>query len=250
MRLIKGVIVIVMVAALGLAVADQSASPAFAATPGTWTVDSLATSGCDAFDTVFNVSYSDIDPAEDYYQETIVSDGTDVYMDELVGPTTPFDTTWALYDSDDRGLQTASFPIPSPVTVVFTLHDSTMTPIYRTTLSYDCSGGSYVILSSGPVGTSTTAEPVPGPDMVPIPDHAVVGAVLTDTVVYFAPQADAATDIVIEAGKTYWVYGMDESRAYYKVMMSGRFFWLPAATMGPNYDEVWNGTPLPTVVVD
>lgn len=98
----------------------------------------------------------------------------------------------------------------------------------------------------GAVATSDT----PGPDMVPIPDQAVVGAVVSDTVVYFAPQADAATDIVIEAGKTLWVYGVDASGAYYQVMLSGKLFWVPVGTMGPNYDDVWNGTPLPTAVVE
>lgn len=94
------------------------------------------------------------------------------------------------------------------------------------------------------------AEPMPGPDMVPIPENAVVGAVLTDTVVYYAPRPDAATGIVIEAGKTLWVYGLDASGAFYKVMLSGKLFWLPAETLGPNYDSVWNGWPLPTDIVE
>ena len=90
---------------------------------------------------------------------------------------------------------------------------------------------------------------VPGPDMVLIPEQAVVGAFVVDTVAYFAPQADAATEIVIEAGKTMWVYGVDESGMYYKVMLSGKYFWVPVGTLGPNYDEVWNGAPLPTDIV-
>lgn len=93
-------------------------------------------------------------------------------------------------------------------------------------------------------------EPIPGPDMVPIPDNAVVGAVLTDTPVYYAPHPDAATGIIIEAGKTLWVYGMDASGDFYKVMLSGKLFWLPVETMGPNYDSVWNGWPLPTDIVE
>ena len=86
--------------------------------------------------------------------------------------------------------------------------------------------------------------------MVPIPDQAVVGAFVADTVAYFAPQADAATDIAIEAGKTMWIFGVDGSGMYYKVMLSGKYFWVPVNTVGPNYDEVWNGAPLPTTVVE
>jgi hypothetical protein len=90
---------------------------------------------------------------------------------------------------------------------------------------------------------------LPGPDMVPIPSTAVVGAFVATTPIYFAPQADAATTILMEAGKTAWVYGVDASGGFYKVMLAGKFFWVPVKTMGPNYDAVWNGKPLPTDVV-
>lgn len=90
----------------------------------------------------------------------------------------------------------------------------------------------------------------PGPDLVPIPEHAVGGAFVTDTPIYFAPEPGAATDIVMEQGKTVWVYGLDESRRFYQVMLAGKLFWVPVDTIGPNYDEVWRGTPLPTVVVE
>lgn len=82
-----------------------------------------------------------------------------------------------------------------------------------------------------PIDDDDDAAPMPGPDMVPIPENAVVGAVLTDTPVYYAPHADAATGIMIEAGKTLWVYGMDANRAFYMVMLSGKLFWLPVTTL-------------------
>lgn len=89
----------------------------------------------------------------------------------------------------------------------------------------------------------------PGPDMVDIPSQAVVGAFVQTTPVYFAPRSDAGTTTTMEAGKTAWVYGIDATGQFYKVMLAGKFFWVPVSTMGPNYDEVWNGTPLPTTVV-
>ena len=91
---------------------------------------------------------------------------------------------------------------------------------------------------------------VAGPDMVPIPSTAVVGSFVVTTPAYFEPRADAATDIVLTVGKTLWVFGVDASGEFYKVMISGRFFWVPVETMGPNFDEVWQGRPLPTDIVE
>ena len=92
---------------------------------------------------------------------------------------------------------------------------------------------------------------LPGPDQVPIPEGSVVGAFVATTPIYFAPEADAVVpSIVMEAGKTAWVYGVDASGQYYRVMLAGKLFWVPVSTMGPNYDAVWNGTPLPTTVVN
>lgn len=113
------------------------------------------------------------------------------------------------------------------------------------------SGGTYSLTISGPGNILTGGAPgVPGPDMVPLPPTAVVGAFVTTTPVYFAPRADALTTVIMEAGKTVWVFGLDASGQYYKAVISGQYFWVPKATMGPNYDEVWLGRPLPTVVVD
>lgn len=120
--------------------------------------------------------------------------------------------------------------------------------IWNGTLYYNYDLGSGEAETGGE--STTITEPVPGPDMVEIPSTAVVGAVAADTPVYFAPQAGAATGTTIEAGKTLWVYGVDASGGFYKVMLSGKFFWLPVSSMGPNYDNVWQGTPLPTDVVD
>lgn len=88
-----------------------------------------------------------------------------------------------------------------------------------------------------------------GPDMIPIPPHVSQGTFVTTTNALFAPDAAAVTPHVMEAGRSVWVYGIDESGEFYYVALSGRFFWVPADTIGPNYDEVWNGRPLPTEVV-
>ncbi|MBP8972715.1 MAG: hypothetical protein KBH93_02475 [Anaerolineae bacterium] len=128
--------------------------------------------------------------------------------------------------------------------------------------SFNIPGGHsfYIVVQSNfgladvglPCTFSFTSGPVafrPGPDMVPIPEHAVVGLVLADTPVYARPAAGEATSTIITAGKTLWVFGVDGTGQFYQVMLSGRFFWLPVSAMGPNPDAMWNSRPLPTVVV-
>ena len=77
----------------------------------------------------------------------------------------------------------------------------------------------------------------------------MVGAFVSDTPLYFAPRLDAVTGKSIQAGKTLWVTGLSADRAFYQVVLAGDYLWVPAATVGPNYDAVWNGTPLPTTVI-
>lgn len=126
-------------------------------------------------------------------------------------------------------------------------HNSPITFIYRdiessaeASITVDCTTGAIV----------RTGPNAPGPDLVPIPEQAVVGSIVQTTPLYYEPRESALTDTVMEAGKTLWIYGMDESGAYYKGMLAGILFWLPVDTVGPNYDEVWHGTPLPADVVD
>jgi len=89
----------------------------------------------------------------------------------------------------------------------------------------------------------------PGCRPVYLPEGAVVGTFLTDTVAHWAPGKVTEPNIVFNAGKTAWVLGVDESGEFYKLAYLCDYLWVPVEAMGPNYDEVWNGTPLPTTVV-
>jgi hypothetical protein len=93
-------------------------------------------------------------------------------------------------------------------------------------------------------------SPIPGPDMVAMPEGAVVGAFTADTPLYYAPKPDATTSYTMTAGKTLWVTGMDASGRFYQVVLAGQFLWVPVDTIGPNDDAVWNGEPLPTTIVE
>lgn len=89
----------------------------------------------------------------------------------------------------------------------------------------------------------------PGPDMVTLPETAAVGTFVASTPAFWAPDPGAGTGVVFEAGKTIWVLGTDDSGHYYKVVLSGIYLWVPVESLGPNYDEVWNGAPLPTEIM-
>ncbi len=137
-----------------------------------------------------------------------------------------------------------------PVSVVVPDH-TPLSLIYRDIyssaaagFSVDCTTGEVIN-----VWTSSTLGQA-GPDMVALPDNAVVGKFLDWTPLYYLPAAGATSDYHMEPGQSLWVCGVDSSSQFYKVVMSGQFYWVPVSSMGPNYDDVWNGQPLPTTIVE
>ncbi len=93
--------------------------------------------------------------------------------------------------------------------------------------------------------------PVPGCDvLLPIPKTAVGGTFVADAPVYWSPGKLTNPLVTIKAGNSARVIGLDASGQYYKIIWVCGYVWVPKATMGPNYDAVWNGAPLPVGVVD
>jgi hypothetical protein len=90
---------------------------------------------------------------------------------------------------------------------------------------------------------------IPGCDLLPIPETAVVGSFTAAAEVSWAPGQLVAPATTITAGNTAWVLGMDASGQYYKIIWSCDHLWVPVNSMGPNFDDVWQGRPLPTEVV-
>jgi hypothetical protein len=89
-------------------------------------------------------------------------------------------------------------------------------------------------------------QAAPGCDVqMPIPDTAVVGAFVRTTPAYWAPDKLTNPLITIPVGKTAWVLGTDPSGRYYEIVWVCDLLWVPVNTMGPNYDDVWKGRPLP-----
>lgn len=90
----------------------------------------------------------------------------------------------------------------------------------------------------------------PGPDMVEIPAGSVVGTFTGWTNLYSAPLEGAISEHVMAPGQWLWVTGLDESGLFYQVILSGKFLWSPVENIGPTYDDVWHGMPLPTQTVE
>ncbi len=130
---------------------------------------------------------------------------------------------------------TASFP----GTITFAIPDTGMT-----LLNYDINTPNNV------TWTISCGSSLAGSDMVTLPAGSVVGTFVATTPLYYLPAADALSDSVMTVGQSLWVTGLSADGLFYQVILSGQFLWAPVETMGPNYDDVWNGTPLPTQVVD
>jgi hypothetical protein len=85
---------------------------------------------------------------------------------------------------------------------------------------------------------------------LPIPPTAVVGTFLGNTPTYYSPGLLVVPSVVIEAGKTAWTLGVDETGAYRKIIWACQYLWVQEGSMGPNFDDVWHGKPLPMDVVE
>jgi hypothetical protein len=126
--------------------------------------------------------------------------------------------------------------------------------VYRSRLVITCEAygpatEAYIVNSALDGGAAK--EPIPGCDMmINLPSNAVVGAFVSNAPLFYAPGKLIHPYTELEAGKTAWVLGQDASGDFYKILWSCTFAWVTADRMGPNYDAVWNGTPLPITVVD
>jgi hypothetical protein len=119
--------------------------------------------------------------------------------------------------------------------------------------------GLYLEYANGPSAVAWTFSTYPltasgtaaGCDaLVPLPETAVVGTITDNAAVFGSPDAGAITNTVLTIGKTFWMDGLDSSGVYRKTLISCTWAWVEAAKTGPNFDKVWNGTPLPGHTAD
>jgi len=137
----------------------------------------------------------------------------------------------------------------SPIQIVYNLAAGTIYYAVVIDDTFAQTGGDYKLAFSGPGDIFFGG--LAGCDvLLPIPATAVGGAFVADAPVYWKPGELTNPLVTIKAGNTARVIGQDASGQYYKIIWVCDFVWVPKATMGPNYDAVWNGAPLPTNVVE
>jgi hypothetical protein len=145
---------------------------------------------------------------------------------------------------------TAAYSVPAhtPVTLTVTTYNDPNYlggVSYVDTMTWDCTTGLEM------VAPAPDSALLPGCDvLMPIPATTVGGAFVADAPTSWAPGKPTEPLVTIPAGNTARVIGLDASGAYYKIIWECDFLWVPKNTMGPNYDNVWNGAPLPTAVVE
>ncbi len=96
---------------------------------------------------------------------------------------------------------------------------------------------------------STTFYSAPSCNIPPL-DNAVVGRFISGSAIYWEPGKLTSPVVTIGVGESAWIYGVDATGEYYKIAWSCQTRWVAVDTMGPNYDDVWQGRPLPTEVVE
>jgi hypothetical protein len=117
--------------------------------------------------------------------------------------------------------------------------------LYRVVVTANCNNGVLTMKSEGGV-----AGPEPGCDAVlDIPSTAVGGQFVTHAEVYWTPGELTNPLVVIPLGNTARVLGTDASGQYYQIIWACDFVWVRTNTIGPNFDNVWQGRPLPAGVI-
>jgi hypothetical protein len=167
-------------------------------------------------------------------------------------PGAPIPGTSGTITDDNWGTSWAAVAPGTAYQIVQTLNfwvDSVLTS--QSVATFNCSAGVQAPRVLTLISLSNTqATGAPGCDvLVPLPSTAVVGAFVADAPLYWTPGQLTSPLVTLPAGKTAWVIGKDATGGYYKVLWVCQFVWVPVNTLGPNYDAVWQGRPLPADVV-
>ncbi|MCC6798749.1 MAG: thrombospondin type 3 repeat-containing protein, partial [Anaerolineae bacterium] len=84
-----------------------------------------------------------------------------------------------------------------------------------------------------------------------MPSNAVVGVFVRAAPLHWAASADALLQPPqsVDAGKSAWTFGLDQTGAYRQILWGCKTLWVPANTMAPNPDATWHSAPLPEDMV-
>jgi len=115
------------------------------------------------------------------------------------------------------------------------------TPVYQSSVSIHCDGGVATLVSltdaattgGGSVaGPATPTTPVPGPDMVAIPDTAVVGR-LPPPPRCISNRSKFCQHVQHEGWTIAVGFRVGRKREFYQVLLSGQTYWVPVDHIGP-----------------
>lgn len=114
--------------------------------------------------------------------------------------------------------------------------------IFNSTITWDCTTGAVLSVSSGPI-----LDGCP----YPLPGGSVVGEAPLGAQVYWGPDANKLSPGVILNPGTYYVVGVDETGDYSQVWLAcgTPLLWVRSETLQPSFQAPQNGAPLPTRVV-
>lgn len=164
---------------------------------------------------------------------------------------------WNSYDSLYRlngsgpGLPSEPIAVMANVTtpLTFELPGPATWPEIILERSNEFTGGEW--LESGYPISVSCMEYVAGCDvLMNIPAGSVVGTFLSDAPTYWRPGQPTLPLVTIPAGNTAWVIGQDATGDYYKIVWVCDYLWVDKDTLGPNYDNLWQGAPLPAAQAD
>ncbi|MCZ2096952.1 MAG: DVUA0089 family protein [Anaerolineae bacterium] len=219
-----------------------------------------------------------VSPDDPYHDYVVYLNAGDTIIIEVDCPDgTPIDPYLEVYDSDgnlldfdddddtlcDRYGSLLVFTAPAAgeytIRVTDFIYAETGDPVCGDGIEGICFGD-YILTITGeftwPGEEPSISEPAEAPSASPscrpirLPRDSVVGAFVTETVADWSPgKATASPPVVFTPGKAVWVIGVNEDATHYKIAYVCNYLWVPVSSLGPNYDAMWNGTPLPTRTV-
>ena len=225
-----------------------------------WLFTDVIDTGCTAATFRFEVAFVGLNASNTYTVHTIVNIGADVYTDELVagvpGNSSIFDTDWYMVDTNQGGTQTMNYPLPADTvaTMISTLINDQDNWTWQTVANFVCNTGAWCLgVDCTPTIDSNDENEVEvaGCDVyVNRPADSVVGTFVDWADLYWMPGEKLYPPLTMQPGQSVWVLGQDEYGMYKKIQLSCQFLWVEADVIGPNYDSVWQGAPLPTSIVN
>ncbi len=105
----------------------------------------------------------------------------------------------------------------------------------------------YVAVTSATVTTTASSTPLPSEPLctTPLPVGAVQGRLISTVRGLHSPDPRSTTDVFLPAGSSWWI--IDTAPGYYRLWIACEAtpVWVSAFLVTPNYDDVWQGNPLP-----